>query len=50
MIDEIVKCEDLRSQSPQSNQEAWDGLNDCQYLYNYQRLHSGINFLRPADV
>lgn len=46
----IVKNEALHPQSPQSYQEAWDVLNDYQYQYNYQRLHSGINFLRPADV
>ena len=46
----IVKNEAIRPGSPQSYQEAWDILNDYQYQYNHQRLHSGINYLRPADV
>ncbi|MCK6597348.1 MAG: hypothetical protein L6Q37_03220, partial [Bdellovibrionaceae bacterium] len=25
-------------------------LNDYCYQYNHQRLHAGINFLRPADM
>jgi hypothetical protein len=25
-------------------------LNKYDYEYNHQRLHAGINFLRPADV
>ena len=31
-------------------QETWDILNNYCYQYNYQRLHAGINFLRPADM
>lgn len=25
-------------------------LNEYYYQYNHQRLHAGINFLRPADM
>jgi hypothetical protein len=25
-------------------------LNEYCYQYNHQRLHAGINFLRPADM
>jgi len=46
----IVKSEAIRPNSPQSYIEAWEILNDYQYQYNYQRLHSGINYLRPSDV
>jgi transposase-like protein len=46
----IVKQEAIRPNSPQSYQEAWDILNDYCYQYNHQRLHAGINFLRPADM
>ncbi len=31
-------------------QEAWDALNEYAYNYNHQRLHAGINYLRPADM
>ena len=46
----IVKQEAIRPNSPQSYQEAWDILNNYCYQYNHQRLHAGINFLRPADM
>ena len=46
----IVKNEAIRPNSPQSYIEAWEILNEYQYQYNYQRLHSGISYLRPADV
>lgn len=46
----IVKQEAIRPNSPQSYQEAWEVLNNYCYQYNHQRLHAGINFLRPADM
>jgi transposase InsO family protein len=45
-----VKQEAIRPNSPQSYQEAWDILNNYEYEYNFQRLHAGIGFLRPADM
>lgn len=45
-----VKQEAIRPHSPQSYQEAWEVLNNYSYQYNHQRLHAGINFLRPADM
>lgn len=49
-MDGTVKQEAIRPKSPQSYQEAWDILNDYSYQYNYQRLHAGINYLRPSDI
>ncbi len=46
----LVKQEAIRPNSPQSYQEAWEVLNNYSYQYNHQRLHAGINFLRPADM
>jgi transposase-like protein len=46
----IVKQEALRPGQPCDYQEAWNILNKYDYEYNHQRLHAGINFLRPADV
>ena len=45
-----VKSEAIRPGCPVSYQEAWNILNDYSYRYNYQRLHAGINYLRPADM
>lgn len=45
-----VKNEALRPNSPSSYQEACEILNQYAYTYNYQRLHAGINYLRPADM
>lgn len=45
-----VKQEALRVGQPSDFQEAWEILNKYSYEYNHQRLHAGINFLRPADV
>jgi putative transposase len=45
-----VKQEALRPGQPGSFQEAWEILNRYSYEYNHQRLHAGINFLRPADM
>lgn len=46
----IVKQKALRPGQPTDYQEAWEILNKYSYEYNHQRLHAGINFLRPADV
>jgi transposase InsO family protein len=46
----LVKNEALRPSSPSSYQEACQILNDYEYTYNYQRLHAGINYLRPSDM
>lgn len=45
-----VKNEALRPNSPSSYQEACEILNQYSYTYNYQRLHAGISYLRPADM
>lgn len=45
-----VKQEALRPGQPCNFQEAWEILNKYSYEYNHQRLHAGINFLRPADM
>lgn len=45
-----VKQEALRPGQPADYQEAWEILNKYSYEYNHQRLHAGINYLRPADM
>lgn len=45
-----VKQEAIRPAAPQSYQEAYEVLNEYAYTYNHQRLHAGIEYLRPADV
>lgn len=45
-----VKNEAIRPNAPCSYQEACEILNKYSYEYNYQRLHAGISYLRPADV
>ena len=46
----LVRQEALRPSSPDSYKEAYGVLENYCYIYNYQRLHAGIKFLRPADV
>lgn len=45
-----VKSEAIRPNCPTSYQEAWEILNEYSYTYNYQRLHAGVHYLRPADM
>lgn len=45
-----MKSEAIRPNAPVSYQEAWNVLNNYSYEYNYQRLHAGITYLRPADM
>jgi len=45
-----VKTEAIKKNTPVTHREACRILNDYQYEYNYQRLHAGIQYLRPADV
>jgi transposase InsO family protein len=45
-----VKNEAIRPNCPTDYQEAWEILNAYCYTYNYQRLHAGIKFMRPADL
>jgi len=45
-----VKSEAIRPGCPTSYQEAYEILNEYGYAYNYQRLHAGIKYLRPADM
>lgn len=45
-----VKSEAIRKNTPVTYQEACDILNTYQYEYNFQRLHAGIKYLRPADM
>ncbi len=46
----LVKSEAIRKRCPQSYAEAGKIMEDYEYEYNYARLHSSINFLRPCDV
>jgi transposase InsO family protein len=45
-----VKNEAIRPNCPTDYQDACEILNQYGYTYNYQRLHAGINYLRPADM
>jgi transposase InsO family protein len=45
-----VKSEAIRPGAPGQYQEAWEILNEYGYTYNHQRLHAGIDFLRPSDL
>jgi transposase InsO family protein len=45
-----VREESLTLKAPQSYDEACKIIEDFQYTYNYQRLHSSINYLTPADL
>jgi putative transposase len=45
-----VKNEAIRPNCPTNYQEACEVLNQYAYTYNYQRLHAGISYLRPADM
>lgn len=45
-----TKSEAIRPAAPSSYQEALEILKAWEYNYNYQRLHAGINYLRPADM
>ncbi|MGC8685911.1 MAG: transposase, partial [bacterium] len=49
-MNKTVKDEAIRVNRPVSYQEAIDILHEYEYIYNYQRLHAGIKFVRPADV
>ncbi len=49
-MNKTVKDEAIRVKRPESYQEAIDILQEYEYIYNYQRLHAGIMFVRPADV
>jgi len=49
-MNKTVKSEAIRPNSPFSYAEAGEILNEYGYQYNYQRLHAGINYLRPADM
>jgi len=49
-MNKTVKDEAIRVKRPGSYQEAIDILQEYEYIYNYQRLHAGIKFLRPSDV
>lgn len=46
----ITRNEALRHCSPQFYQEAIDVLKNHFDFYNHKRLHSGIKYLRPADM
>jgi transposase InsO family protein len=45
-----TKNEAIRPAAPTSYQEAIEILKNWEYQYNYQRLHAGIGYLRPADM
>jgi putative transposase len=45
-----VKNEAIKPGCPTNYQEACEILNQYAYTYNYQRLHAGVSYLRPADM
>lgn len=45
-----VKKEAIKKNTPVTHREACEILNAYHYEYNYQRLHAGIKYLRPADL
>jgi putative transposase len=45
-----VKNEAIRPNAPAHYQEACEDMNEYSYTYNHQRLHAGIDYLRPADL
>ncbi len=45
-----VKNEVIRPNAPTHYQEAYQLLNEYAYTYNHQRLHAGVDYLRPADL
>jgi putative transposase len=45
-----VKNEAIRPNAPSHYQEACEDMNEYAYTYNHQRLHAGIDYLRPADL
>jgi putative transposase len=49
-MNKTVKHEAIYPNAPSSYQEAVEILNQHEYKYNYQRLHAGISYLRPADM
>ena len=49
-MNKTVKDEAIRVGRPVSYQDAIEVLPAYEYVYNYQRLHAGIRFLRPADM
>jgi transposase InsO family protein len=49
-MNKSVKYEAIYPNCPSSYQEAFQILNKYAYEYNYQRLHAGIKYLRPADM
>lgn len=49
-LNKSEKQEAIRPNSPQNYQVAWEVLNKYKLEYNHQRLHAGINYLRPADI
>lgn len=49
-MNQSVKREGIRPHSPMSYQEVSCAIEDYEYFYNYQRLHAGIGYLRPADL
>lgn len=49
-MNDIVKSEAIRKKFPQTYAEGISVMEDYEYEYNYNRVHAGINYLRPADV
>ena len=45
-----VKNEAIRPNAPTHYQDACEDMNEYAYTYNHQRLHAGIDYLRPADL
>lgn len=46
----LVRQEALRPNMPDSFADAFSIIHNYCYIYNYQRLHAGIQYLRPADM
>jgi putative transposase len=45
-----VKNKAIRPNAPTHYQEAREDMNEYGNTYNHQRLHAGIDYLRPADL
>ena len=49
-VNGTTKNEAIRPAAPSTYQEAVEILKNWELQYNYQRLHAGISYLRPADM
>lgn len=45
-----VKHEAIKPASPMTFNDALNIIEEYRYIYNHQRLHASLNYLRPADL